>query len=40
MKGTERLERRVDDLLQVDNNPRTAWAYWMGIEMTTIHDNL
>ena len=40
MVGSERLESRVDDFLQVESNPQTAWAHWMGTEMTTIHDDL
>ena len=40
MEGTERLERRVDDLLQVESNPWTVWAHWMWTEMITIHDDL
>ena len=40
MERTERLERRVDDLLQVESNTRTVWAHWMGKEMTTIHEDL
>ena len=40
MEGTERLERRVDDLRQVESTPWTEWAHWMGTEITTINDDL
>ena len=40
MVGSERLERRVDDIEQVEINPRKAWPNWMGTEMVNIHDDL
>ena len=30
IEGSERLERRVDELIEVESNHRTAWAHWMG----------
>ena len=30
IKGSDRLERRVEQLMEVETNPRTAWAHWMG----------
>ena len=40
IEGSERLERRVDELIQVESKSQTAWAHWMGTEMNTIHDDL
>ena len=36
IEGSERLERRVDELIQVESNPRTVWAHGMGTEMNTM----
>ena len=40
IEWSEKLERRVDQLMEVETNLRTAWAHWMGTEMKYIHDNL
>ena len=40
MVGSERLERRLDDIVQVEIKPWKACANWMGTEMTNIHDDL
>ena len=40
MVGSEMLEIRVDDIVQVKINPQKTWAKWMGTEMADIHDDL
>ena len=39
IEGSERLEGRVDQLMEVESNPGKAWAHWMGTEMC-IHGDL
>ena len=29
-----------EELMEVETNPGTAWAHWMGEEMKDIHDDL
>ena len=36
IEGSERVERRVDELIHVESNPRTVWAHWMWTEMNTM----
>ena len=38
--GSERLERRVDNIVQVEVTTQKVWVKWIGTEMTEIHDDL
>lgn len=37
---TMTLQNRIDELVQSADNPRTAWANWMGTMFPLIHDDL
>ena len=37
---TKKLQNRIDELVQSADNPRTAWANWMGTMFPLIHDDL
>lgn len=38
--GTKRLQAQVDEALTANNNPRTAWANWMGTELQELPDHM
>ena len=40
IEGSDRLERRVNELIQMESNPQTAWAPLDGDRMNTIHGDL
>ena len=40
MEGSDRLQRRVEQLMEVETNPWTTWSHWMGAAMKDIHDDL